>query len=73
LRLVWSALRHFFISDVNQYPLGYLAGYLFAMALLAINGDPGPIALYHQHNRWPLRNPLFSALLYLTSQFDISA
>jgi hypothetical protein len=54
-----------FISAANSKPLGYLVGYLFAIALLAMNGGPGPIALYHQHDRWPLCNPLLCfTLLY---------
>jgi hypothetical protein len=55
-----------FISDANanQKPLGYLVGYLFAITLLFINGGPGLIALHHQHDRWPLQNPLLCYLRY---------
>ena len=49
LRLVWSSLRYPFISDANQKPLNYLVGCFVVVALLATNGDPGPIALHHQH------------------------
>jgi hypothetical protein len=34
----------FYLSyHTNQNPLGYLVGYLFAIALVATNGNPGPI------------------------------